>query len=176
MRLKHWNYADDGYYFITICTGNREHFFGEVINSKMKLSNIGKLSDRCWQEIPEHFPFTVLDEYMIMPNYIHGIIMIDKTEFGLIPASVETRHGASLPGHRRKFGPLQKKSISLIINHYKGAVTTWCRKNSYNFAWQSSYYNHVIENEKSLMKIREYISHNPLRWELDRNNPKNLFV
>jgi REP element-mobilizing transposase RayT len=219
MRLKNWDYANDGMYFITICTKDREFFFGDCINGKIKLSTIGKLADQYWREITKHFPRIELDEYVVMPNHVHGIIIIDNSasvpetasasetafvetrhgaslppaspqplEFPKPPASqrtlngglatnddksasVETRHGASLqPGEKRRFGPLQKQSLSLIINHYKGAVKTRCNKNKIDFAWQPRFYDQIIRNEKSLMKIREYIRNNPFKWNLDRNN------
>ena len=78
-RLKNWDYGWNGAYFITICTKNRIHYFGEIKNQKMQLSGIGKMAEKYWHEIPAHFPFVKLDAFIVMPNHIHGIIIIDKT-------------------------------------------------------------------------------------------------
>lgn len=76
IRLKNYDYSSNGYYFITICTKNRVHYFGKIIDQKMELSEIGKIAHKCWLEIPNHFPFVVLDESIIMPDHIHGIVVI----------------------------------------------------------------------------------------------------
>ena len=78
IRLKNWDYTFNGYYFITICTKNKECYFGEIIDDKMILSEIGKIAHKYWQEIPKHFPFAQLDKFVIMPNHMHGIIIIDN--------------------------------------------------------------------------------------------------
>ena len=89
-RLKTWDYSKNGAYFITICTQNREHFFGNIQNGMMQLSEIGKLAERYWLEIPEHFPFVELGNFVVMPNHFHGILIINN-----IANSVETRFIAS---------------------------------------------------------------------------------
>lgn len=89
-RLQTWDYSKNGAYFITICTQNREHFFGNIQNGMMQLSEIGKLAERYWLEIPEHFPFVELENFVVMPNHFHGILIINN-----IPNSVETRFIAS---------------------------------------------------------------------------------
>lgn len=167
--------------------GDREGYFGEVINEKMKLSNIGKFADQYWQEIPKHFPFVSLDEFIIMPNHVHGIIVIDHDTFG-IPANVCGRDvalqrlyiGKRYVGEFPNMSKISPKSgsLSAIIRSYKSIVSDTI-KNQYPdnfFAWQTRFYDHIIRDEKSLMKIREYIRNNPLKWELDRNNPENLYM
>lgn len=82
-RAQWWDYSRNGAYFITICTNNRDNFFGEIHDGKMNLSEIGKIADQYWLEIPDHFPGIFLDAHIIMPNHVHGILMIDKMgEFG----------------------------------------------------------------------------------------------
>ena len=80
-RLQHWDYGSDALYFVTICTQNREHYFGEIADGKMQLSETGKMANRFWFEIPNHFPFVQLGEFVVMPNHVHGIIIIDKTGY-----------------------------------------------------------------------------------------------
>ena len=77
-RLKNWDYGSNAAYFITICTANRNPFFGEIEKAKMHLSDIGEIANQYWSEIPDHFPFVKLDAYVIMPDHVHGIIIIDK--------------------------------------------------------------------------------------------------
>lgn len=81
-RLKNWDYASDGAYFITICTKNRTHFFGEIMNGQMQFSEIGKIAHQNWEAIPQHFSFVRLDAFIIMPNHTHGILIIDKNGNG----------------------------------------------------------------------------------------------
>ena len=89
-RLKGWDYSWPGYYFVTICIKDKICYLGEVRNYKMYLSDIGEITVKCWREIPKHFPFIILDEYIVMPNHIHGILMINT------PVLVETQNFASL--------------------------------------------------------------------------------
>jgi len=167
IRLKYYNYSCPGEYFVTICTKDRINYFGKINkNHKMILSEIGKIAEKYWLEIPKHFSNTELDIYQIMPNHIHGIIKI----------IVETRHGASLQNDNfeNKFGGLPKQSLFAIINHFKGAVKRYVNKNNIKFIWQSSYYEEIIRNEKHYSKIYDYILSNPQTWDKDENNPKNF--
>jgi len=173
-RLSHFDYSQNGYYFVTICTKAREYFFGEICNNVMVLNELGNIAEKFWLEIPNHFPNAKLDEFVIMPNHVHGIVVIENDVNNI----VETCHGMSL----RKYQPQQKinqfskpikKSLSMIINHYKGSVKRYFNKNDIFFAWQSRFYDHIIRNEKSLQNIREYIVNNPLKWDLDENNLQN---
>lgn len=167
IRLKGWDYSSDGFYFVTICTRNRECFFGEVGDEKMRLSSIGDAAYQYWQEIPNHFLHVQLDEYIVMPNHVHGIIVITNDN------DVETQNLASLHRQTNKFGR-QSKNIASIIRGYKIGVKKWSTMNNISFAWQSGLYEHIIRNEKSLEHIREYIINNPLKWELDEYHPDKL--
>ena len=82
-----WNYANIGLYFITICTARREHYFGEIITHKMLLTPIGRIAIECWLDIPNYFPFVKLDEFVVMPNHVHGILEIDKSDFASLQQS-----------------------------------------------------------------------------------------
>lgn len=166
-RLEDYDYSQDGYYFVTICTRDRAECFGEIRDNKMILSKIGEIVDQCWQEIPRHFPDVELDEYAIMPNHVHGIIIIENGN------DVENADLRSLQNYDRT-----KMALSKIIHGFKSSVTRQINKqsNKINFVWQKSFYDHVIRNERSLHQIREYIVHNFLKWESDRNNPENLFM
>ena len=169
-RLRNWDYAADGYYFVTICTKDKKCYFGNVLDSAMKLSKIGKIANVYWQEIPKHFPFVELDEFIVMPNHIHGIIIINNI--------VETQNVASLQlqrGAKNKFGP-QSKNLASIIRGFKIGVKKWATINNIPFQWQSRFYDNIVRNGKSLSKIRQYIANNPSNWERDKNNAGNLYI
>ncbi len=151
----------------------------------MKLSEIGKIAKNFWLGIPAGFNNIILDEFVVMPNHVHGIIIIDcvETRRGASQQheyrnnTVETRRGASLHEYKNKFGPLAKNSLSSIINHYKGNVKRFCNKNNFEyFAWQAKFYDRIIRSEKELSNARTYIVNNPFKWHLDKNNPENLFM
>lgn len=171
IRLKDWDYSSYGYYFVTICTKDKECFFGNINDGKVSLSDIGIIANNNWIRIPEHLKNANLDEFKVMPNHIHGIIIIENQKYG-----EEIRKGVSYNKSTiNKFSKPIKGSLSIIINQFKSSLTRWCHKNgNYDFSWQSKFYDHIIRNEKSLQKIREYIVNNPLKWELDEYNPKNL--
>jgi len=171
-RLANYDYSKDGYYFVTICTKHREEFFGKIENEKMVLNEYGKFTKKCWLEIPNHFPNTKLDEFIIMPNHVHGIVIIANNHV------VGNKNFCSL--RTKKNIPWQtklSKSLSSIIRGFKIGVTKYFRQNKKDdFQWQKSFYDHIIGNEKSLFRIREYIKNNPYNWSLekDRNHLSNL--
>ena len=100
-RLQNWDYGWNGAYFITICTHNREHYFGEIVDGKMKPTDIGELAEKYWHEIPKHFQFVKLHEFVVMPNHIHGIIVIDKCNNNVVVETpklgVSTKIGGKNP-------------------------------------------------------------------------------
>jgi putative transposase len=171
-RWKERDYASEGAYFVTICTSRRRSYFGDIVNGKMNLSDMGRIAGQCWREIPKHFDNVQFDEYTVMPNHVHGIVMITN--------AVGTRHAVSRqhaacqqPDSKpnRKFGPLPTKSLHTIIGSYKSAVTKFIHAKGFAFDWQSRFHDHIIRNEKELNKIRQYINDNPEKWQFDRENP-----
>mgnify|MGYP001114696632 CR=1 FL=1 len=152
-----------GAYFVTICCHNRECLFGEIADDGIKLNLIGEISKKYWLRINEHYKNTNLDNFIIMPNHIHGIIIINNI-VGV--QYIEPLHN--------EYQHIIPKSIGSIIRTYKSTVSRWCNKNGYNnFKWQRNYYEHIIRNEKELNQIREYIINNPLKWEFDEENPNS---
>ncbi|MES2774848.1 MAG: hypothetical protein V4722_11725 [Bacteroidota bacterium] len=134
-RAQWWNYGDNGSYFVTICTKNREHSFDEIVDDEMQLSEIGKMAHKYWYHIPTQFSYVLLEEFVVMPNHIHGIITIDKKpDFGP-NADMTTRNiptdGLVIPlppGSVKKGGfagdknPMLTDNLSRVINWYKGRV------------------------------------------------------
>lgn len=169
-RLRGWDYRNPGYYFVTICTKNRELRFGRIMNSEMHFSPIGEIAAQCWREIPDHQTGIELDEFVIMPNHVHGIVIICNP--------VGMLHATSLPG-KSIMSEISPKagSLGVIICSYKSAVTRSAGLAGFReFAWQSRYYDHIIRDENSFHRIRQYIVTNPAKWELDRENLSDLYM
>ena len=137
-------------------------FFGTIDDRTMILSETGIITEKLWQEIPAHFPFVKMDKFIIMPNHIHGIIIIDNNDY-----LVGNRHACSSNEKRRY------QKIPVIIGLFKSSVTRKINQvqNNCLFQWQKSYYDHIIRNENSLNDIRNYIMNNPLNWNTDKENP-----
>lgn len=158
MRLKDFNYSSVGAYFITICTKNREHYFGEIINGKLEETTQSKICMACWLDLPKHYNNCIVDEFIVMPDHVHGIIFIKNPDYvgaGLKPA----------PTGNIKIKPY---SISEIVRGFK---TFTSRKiNEFENTpgrqfWQTRFYDHIIRNDDELNKIRQYIINNPKQWE-----------
>ena len=158
-RLENWDYSIPWWYYITICTNGMKCWFGDIKNGKMILNKYGKIAEQPFIDIPLHFKYADIDYFVVMPNHIHGIIIIND--------SVETRHGVSLQNNK-KFGNPVKHSLPVIVNLYKGSVTKRIRKSGFaSFQWQARFYDHIIRNERDLHRIRTYIKNNPLKWKSD---------
>ena len=169
-RLQNWDYSNNGYYFVTICTKNKNKYFGEIENREMILNGIGKIAEKYWLKIPKHFDFVVLDEFIIMPNHIHGIIIIDKNDFVETQYFASLQNIASLPlkNKQNKFGP-QSKNLASIVRGFKIGVTKYANQNNISFQWQPRFYDRIIRTERELSNIREYIAFNPEKWQEDEN-------
>jgi putative transposase len=163
-RLPGFDYSQPGYYFITICTADRAHYFGEIEDSEMLFTETGAMARQCWEEIPDHFPFVVPDEFVVMPNHVHGIIHISEHE--KYPDGGTQNIVSRPPEFKNKFGP-QSQNLASIIRGFKIGVTKFCRQNDIIFLWQSRYYDHIIRNDSELQRIRNYIVKNPSNWKED---------
>ncbi|MFA4910834.1 MAG: transposase [Desulfobacteria bacterium] len=161
IRLKGYDYSQAGIYYVTICTKDRECLFGNIVNFNMELSTLGKIVEQEWHEILKRFPDVELDAFVIMPNHIHGIIIVWAT----IVVAQNNRAGARpAPTIGKIIGTFK----SLCIHDWLGYV----KENGLGTVgkfWQRNYYEHIIRNETELDKIREYIITNPLNWESDEN-------
>jgi len=166
-RLNNYDYSNNGYYFVTICTYNREYIFGEVVNDKMILNPCGNITKKSWQDLPNHHIGIELDQFIIMPNHIHGIIIINNP-VGNGPPSTGSGQVA------RSFNNHTNNNLSIIIGSYKSTVTKQInRLNKNTFKWQKSFHDHIVRVDESLNNIRNYIINNPKTWPLDENNINN---
>lgn len=194
-RLPGWNYGWNAAYFVTICTKDRENFFGEIINGSMVLSKIGVIADLMWYEIKNHAKNIELGDFIVMPNHMHGIITLNG-----IDSPVETRHALSLRKGHHSFDPDTRNALSLpknnddnatqnlqpktpaqqrfqnqgkntlssIVGGYKAAVTKHANRLKFDFGWQSHFHDHVIRDEQSFQTISNYIVNNPRNWQQDK--------
>jgi REP element-mobilizing transposase RayT len=154
-RRNGWDYSSPWLYFVTINTEQQYPIFGEIENGRIILNELGKIADRYWNEIPLHFKNIKLDNYVIMPDHIHGIInILDTAEMKIFRQKdvnfVKTPYMASLLGN--------------VIGKFKGAVTRWAKANNYSsFKWQTRFYDRVIRDTRELFYVRDYIEMNPLK-------------
>lgn len=155
-RLQTWDYGWEGKYFITICTKDKLHYFGKILNGKMILSNIGVIANLMWYEIRNHQKNVELGEFVVMPNHAHRILILNNIN----PLFVA-------PGQQR-FQNQGKNTISSIIGSYKSAVTKHCNRLGFDFGWQTRFYDHIIRDETSFQNISNYIINNPMNWEKDK--------
>ena len=175
-RLQTWDYGANGLYFITICTQNRECYFGDIVETRFIASQIGELVRKYWYEIPEHFPYVKLDTFVVMPNHVHGIIVIDKPYGDAIgddgcngrsqlePQPLTNKTGG-ITGNKN---PMIHENISRIIRWYKAKCSFNARKIHADFAWQTRFHDHIIRDEKSFITIQTYINESPMKWVDDK--------
>ena len=161
-RLKDFDYTGDGEYFITICIADRKKYFGKIIDEKINLSPIGRIVDRIWNQIPNKFSNVKLDNYQIMPDHFHGIIILEDYQRHLM----NQRHLINqMPTSKSgiKNNPMEMNKISLgsIIRWFKGRAKYDAGKINSDFKWQRRYYDRIIRDEKEFYFIREYIIDNP---------------
>ena len=170
-RLQNWDYENNASYFVTICTQNRECYFGEIIDGKMQLSEIGNIVETEWIKTFEMRPDMNLymGEFVIMPNHFHAIIVIGENEYNTQCERRDAMHCVSTTDSANKFGA-QSKNLASIIRGLKIGVTKCARLIYAGFAWQSRFHDHIIRNEKSYKTISEYIINNTANWQNDKFN------
>ena len=173
-RWKNWDYGDEGAYYVTICTKNREHYFGEIVNGEMQYSELGKIAVNEWLKSIELRPDMQLDMecFQVMPNHIHGIVVIG-CDGRVAMHCRDAMHGVSTGETGNKFGP-QRKNLGSVMRGFKSAVTTQARTLNIPFAWQSRFHDRVIRDDEEFRRIAAYIEQNPLNWENDKMNNRNV--
>ncbi len=186
IRLKTYDYSQTGWYYITICTNNREETLGRIPEpGKMILNKKGEIALKYWEEIIEHYENVKLDIFIIMPNHIHGIIEINNNNVGAIhelPASSAINepftHDEQIKDISSRIGQNNRKIsrkmlIPKIIGRFKmqsAKQINLLRNTQGQPVWQRNYYEHIITSDKAHNNIREYIENNPYNWDDDRNN------
>jgi putative transposase len=169
MRLPDYDYAQAGAYFVTVCTKERVCLFGDLADAEMRLNTVGQIVQSCWNDLPRHYPHVELDESVVMPNHVHGIIVI-------VDSHVGAQHAAPLQPHvdvgaRVNVAP---GSLGAVIRSFKSAVTRQINESPnapITNPWQRGYYEHIIRNGRDLARIRQYITNNPENWTKDEYYP-----
>jgi len=163
IRLQGYDYSQAGAYFITICTQGRECIFGEIVDGTMRLNDAGQIVASSWEWLAAQYDHVVLDTWEIMPNHIHGIIVITD----------------NCRGGSRTAPTGRRKPIGRLIGAFKTVSTksiNEMQETPGTKLWQRNYYEHIIRDEDELDSIREYIVANPAQWDIDRENPRALNV
>ena len=194
IRLRNYDYSQNGLYYVTICVNKKLELFGEISENKMKLNEPGKMISDLWMELPEKYSSVFLDEYIVMPNHFHGIIGIDDSVEATDNDINWGRH-TGLPLQRN---PESGVGVDLCVNpnmelfkiNGLPRFIRWFKTQAtnkyihgvdekewepfYRKLWQRNYYEYVIRNEKDLENIRRYIRFNPINWDDDEDNPLNI--
>ncbi len=161
IRLKGYDYSRAGAYFVTICTQNRAHLFGEVVEGEMRLNTFGEIVQAVWFDLPHHYGHVQLDAFVVMPNHVHGIIVLtaDPIGAGFKPAPTGRYPLSEVVRAFKTFSARR-------INHMRGTPGVP--------VWQRNYYEHIIRNDRELNAIRRYIFDNPQHWYADQYNTERV--
>jgi putative transposase len=164
-------FARAGAYSVTVCTWGKKCMFGDVVDGTMRLNGVGRMVETVWRSLPDRFPAMGLDEFVVMPNHVHGVIVLDHVHHSAVQATIV---GTSLAGARPTLGQ--------IVGAFKSISTVKCLRQikggdlppSSGRLWQRNYYEHVIRDEDSLNRIRQYILENVVKWAEDPENPMGM--
>jgi REP element-mobilizing transposase RayT len=171
-RAQWWDYGWNGAYFITICTQDRQHYFGEIQNGKMNLSQTGVIADILWYEIPNHGSFVELGNFVVMPNHIHGILILNKPDDIVVgplhATALQQCHHPETKNERMAAISPKPNTVSTIIRSYKSAVTKHANRLGFENGWQSRFHDHIIRDAGEYQRISEYIVNNPVNWDKDK--------
>jgi REP element-mobilizing transposase RayT len=193
IRKKGYDYSQAGWYYVTICTYKKEYLFGEIVNERMALSTCGEIVKETLLDIPDRYKNVSLDEWVIMPNHLHIILVIRRKHVGVPLAGTPTSEAGTLTSETgtltNKVGiptndigigarpiPTSKKTnnkltLGMIVGAFKSlCVHNWLSYINYNnlkkrcLLWQSNFYEHIIRDEQYYLRIKEYITNNPKNW------------
>jgi putative transposase len=176
IRLQNYDYKRSGAYFVTMVTQNRACLFGDVVDGRLQLNDAAQMIQAIWDQLPEHYPSVETDAFVIMPNHVHGIIaLVGVGACADIQSGGQPQGVAPTNDPRPKHDAVHVLSMADTVHRFKTLTTKryvdgvkqfdWSRFESR--LWQRNYFEHVIRNEDSLNRIREYILDNPARWEFD---------
>jgi putative transposase len=180
IRLKHYDYSQAGAYFLTIVAQGRLCMFGDVAEGNTLLNDAGRMISDAWHGLPERFPNIELDAFVVMPNHIHGIIVMGARHDTPVGAALVAARNDKAPTRNNRAGTRPAPTVlGDIVGAFKSITTdtyiTGVKRSGWpsfpGKLWQRNFYEHIIRNDEDLQTIREYISNNPARWEEDTENP-----
>ena len=189
-RLREYDYAQDGAYSVTVCTDWRTHLFGRVTDGRMELNAVGRIVEKVWHELPEHYPHVELDAFVVMPDHVHGIVVFVGGDSEAGSDSGPTLESATVGSRAEEAGlkpaptqdartqdeaptKVRRHGLSEVVRGFKtysGRRVNGLRGTPGVAVWQRGYYEHVVRNEEDMNRIRQYFQENPLRWSLKREN------
>ena len=164
-----WHDYSGGAYFITICTAGRMHYFGEIENGEMQLFAIGKIASDHFSNVSIHYPYAEIPLFVVMPNHIHAIVIIDgndgnyRNAINRVSTATETTTVISR-------NPMIYKSLGTVIRGVKARISRMAHLNGIPFGWQARFYDHIIRNQDEMNRIATYTYHNVSQWDLDELN------
>ena len=170
IRLPAYDDAQAGAYFVTICTQNRDLMFGEVVKGQMILNGPGQMVESVWRESPQHYPGVKIDTFVLMPNHLHGVIILVGAGPSACPDNAGQPQGVA---------PTGTMSLPDVVHRFKSLTTARYRRRILHGRWlpfpgrlwQRNYYERIIRDDAELHRVRQYIIDNPAHWEEDPENP-----
>ena len=173
IRLRGYDYSQPGAYFVTICTYQKECLLGDVRAGEMALSPCGRIVQRAWDDLPNHYAYVELDAWVIMPNHVHGIMVLGSDAAGACGVQPGLRPApAAFPSARRH----GLSEIMRALKSFSARRINRLRRSPGTPFWQRGFYDHIIRHHREMDAIRQYIANNPLKWEFDRDNPINIGI
>ena len=171
-----WHDYNGGLYFVTVVTRNREQSLGKIENGVMRLSLVGELLEAQMRDILTHYPYVIVDRYVIMPNHFHLLLFIDRDKTNLkmrSPQSVDSLNQQQVRSDYFKDVAALQGALSIIIGGIKSWVTRVAHQRGIDFGWQKGFHDHIVRGRDDWMRIADYIEHNVMRWNDDMFNPNN---
>ena len=171
-----WHSYDGGAYFITICTKDMEHYLGEIVDYKMILSDIGKYANAQFENITTHYPYAEIPLWVVMTNHIHAIVIIRNNDDAAHSRDVARNcrdvarniSTTTKNEHMSSISP-KRNTLSVVVRGVKSSITKFAKEQSFSFAWQPLYYDHIIRDSNEMNQIAEYIENNIAQWDIDKN-------
>jgi len=172
IRLKNYDYSKPGYYFVTIVVRDRKCVLGEVRDGEVRLSRVGEMVRDVWQGLSDHFPGMALDEFVVMPNHLHGVVVINPTNDRNVSVGA-TFMAPHVRCSMRRMGAMNRApTLGEVVRRFKAVSARAIHRGGFGaFVWQRNYHEHIIRSDLSLTAVRNYILCNPTEWDLDPENP-----
>jgi putative transposase len=168
VRVPGYDYSQPGAYFVTICVRDRDCLLGDVVEERVVLNDVGRIVQETWFDLPNHYPHVELDEFVIMPNHVHGIIVLTEEPISVVGAGFKPAPTGNPP---------KRHGLTEIVRGFKTLsarrINDMQQTTGVSF-WQRGYYEHIIRNDRALYRIREYILNNPYTWDTDEDNPNRI--
>ena len=168
-----WHDYNGGAYFVTICTRDMEHYFGEIVSGEMNMTEIGEYVQQCIKNIPQHNTYANVPAFVVMPNHVHLIVIIDDENADSICRDVPWRVSTYDKNDTMQTIANQQGRLSTMIGGFKQSVTRYANANSISFAWQTRFHDRIIRDCDEINRIAEYIENNVARWESDEFHNSN---